>query len=186
MKPIWRRTCDGCVTHVVAVDRGRAAAGPQHRAQDPQRRRLAGAVGPKQAEDLPGQRVEADAAQRDELAAAQVGVVLRQVADVNHAQAAFHVRQATSAARTTATNSGLQLGPQLIAYLIAASRTMGRYPTANDPSRIGRAPQPADERVHSWPRPIQAHRRAVRRTRCAAGACSPARVIASLIWSSVR
>ncbi len=45
---------------------------------------LAGAVGTQQAVDLAGLGVEADAGQGHDLAAAQVGIVLAEIANVDH------------------------------------------------------------------------------------------------------
>ena len=49
---MWPRTCSGLVDDVVAGDDRPAAGRLEHGAQDPQRRGLARAVGPEQAEDL--------------------------------------------------------------------------------------------------------------------------------------
>ena len=70
--------------HVEAVDPGRAAGRPQHGAEDPQGGGLARPVGPQQAVDLARRGVKTDARQRDESAAPQVGVMLRQFVDVDH------------------------------------------------------------------------------------------------------
>ncbi len=53
---------------IEAGHRGPAGRRPQHRAQDAQHGRLAGAVGAEQAVDLAGRGVEADSAQGDEFA----------------------------------------------------------------------------------------------------------------------
>ncbi len=85
LPPHLRRLRD----HVRPVDGGRAAGGPQHGAEDPQGRRLAGAVGPQQAVDLSGISIEADPAQRHQFAASQIGVVLGEFVNVDHRTPSF-------------------------------------------------------------------------------------------------
>ena len=70
--------------HVEAVDRGRAAGGPQHRAENPQGGRLARAVGAQQPVDLARQGLEAESVQGHEPPAAEVGVMFCQSGDRNH------------------------------------------------------------------------------------------------------
>ena len=74
----------GVGDHIESVDLGRTAGRAKHCAEDSQDRRLAGAVGPQQAEDLPWPGVEADSAQGHDLPSPQIGIVLRQLVDVDH------------------------------------------------------------------------------------------------------
>ncbi len=70
--------------HVVAVDAGRAVGGPQHGAEDPQGGGLSRSVGAQKTVDLAGQRMKTQPIQRDESAAAEVGVMLGQSLDFDH------------------------------------------------------------------------------------------------------
>jgi hypothetical protein len=84
MKPMCWRTWLGLGGDVEAGDTGRPSRGPQHGAEDAHGGGLAGAVGPEQAEDLPGPGLEADAIDGVDQPAAQVPERLGQVLDLDH------------------------------------------------------------------------------------------------------
>ncbi len=66
---------------VVAVDRGATRRRRERRGKDRDRRRLAGAIGPEQREELAGRDLEGDAIDR---VAVRLAVALDEVEDVDH------------------------------------------------------------------------------------------------------
>src|SRR5204863_2495492 len=80
--PALRRLCDpqaydavrGERVELVAVEAHGAVARPRGAEDRPQRRRLAGAVGPDQGDDLTGRDGERDAAERSDVAVVRVDV----------------------------------------------------------------------------------------------------------------
>ena len=126
---------------VEAADRGRAAASGCSTVLRMRRAVVLPApFGPKQAVDLAGRRVEADAVQRDELAAAQIGVGLREIADMNHARSSRPMFPSDVRCRRHCQRlAALQLGPRLIAYLMRGESDNGPLSDCKSTaSRIGR------------------------------------------------
>jgi hypothetical protein len=74
----------GLGNHIATIDRGGAAAGTQHRAENAQGSGFSCAVGSQQAVNLPRQRIEADMIESYELPAAQISIKLRELSGVNH------------------------------------------------------------------------------------------------------
>ena len=80
MYPMHRRASKESVDDVVPIDRDRAARRPEKTREDAERRALASAVRPEEAEDLALADLERDVVHRDVRA-----VALRQVGDADHA-----------------------------------------------------------------------------------------------------
>ena len=70
--------------HIMPGDHRAAAGGLQDRAQDPQRRRLAGPVGPEQPEDRAGLAIKRDVGDRRDPAALIVEEALAKTFDLDH------------------------------------------------------------------------------------------------------
>ena len=69
---------------IESADDRRAAGGLQHRAQNPQRRRLAGPVRPQQAVNLARGGREGYLRKREHFAAHEIGIRLREGPDIDH------------------------------------------------------------------------------------------------------